>query len=123
MVAGPMMGQMMAGIPGLFAYLQPFPVLEISTGATQQVQGKYAFSISGVNPEQVYEAGGRMMARIYQHPDYRKIFENASSDFFNNTPNLDVRIRREQARIRGVSEARILGLLRNAYSQNFVYLI
>jgi HAE1 family hydrophobic/amphiphilic exporter-1 len=122
MVAGEMMGQM-SGTPGMFAFLRPFPVLEISTGATQQLQGNYAFSISGVNPDQVYEAGGKLMARIYAHPDFGKIFETASSDYYSNTPNLDVRIRRDQARIRGVSETRILALLRNAYSQNFVYLI
>src|SRR6185436_3629252 len=90
---------------------------------TQQLQGNYAFSISGVNPDQVYDAGGKLMARIYAHPDFAKIFETASSDYYSNTPNLDVRIRRDQARIRGVSETRILALLRNAYSQNFVYLI
>jgi HAE1 family hydrophobic/amphiphilic exporter-1 len=122
MVAGEMMGRM-ASTPGMFAFLRPFPVLEISTGATQQLQGNYAFSISGVNPEQIYEVGKRMMARIYQHPDFSKLFETASSDYYSNTPNLDVRIRRDEARTRGVSEARILGLLRNAYSQNFVYLI
>ncbi len=122
MVAGQMMGQM-ADIPGLLGFLRPFPVLEISTGATQQLQGNYAFSISGVNPDQVYEAGGKLMGRIYAHPDFATIFETASSDYYASTPNLDVRIRREEARIRGVSEARILGLLRNAYSQNFIYLI
>jgi HAE1 family hydrophobic/amphiphilic exporter-1 len=44
-------------------------------------------------------------------------------DYFSNTPNLDVSLRREQARSYGVSEARILTLLRNAYSQNYLYLI
>jgi HAE1 family hydrophobic/amphiphilic exporter-1 len=121
-VAGELMGQL-GSHPGMFAGLRPFPVLEISTGATQQLQGNYAFSISGVNADQVYEAGQKLMARIYQHPDFSKIFETASSNYYNNTPNLDVRIRRDEARIRGVSEARILALLRNAYSQNFVYLI
>jgi HAE1 family hydrophobic/amphiphilic exporter-1 len=46
-----------------------------------------------------------------------------SSDFFNNTPNLDIELRRDQAKTYGVSEARILTLLRNAYSQNYLYLI
>ena len=46
-----------------------------------------------------------------------------SSDYYNNTPNLDIELRREQAKAYGVSEARILGLLRSAYAQNYVYLI
>jgi HAE1 family hydrophobic/amphiphilic exporter-1 len=50
-------------------------------------------------------------------------FVSASWDYFANTPNLDIDLRREQAKIYGVSEARILTLLRNAYSQNYLYLI
>ena len=48
---------------------------------------------------------------------------SVSSDYFFNTPNLDIELRREQAKLYGVSEARILTLLRNAYSQNYLYLI
>ena len=94
-------------------------MLEISTGATNQNQGQYAFSVSGVNPEQVYDAAGKLMAKLYEYPG----FATVSSDFFNNTPNLDIDIRRDQARMYGVSETRILSLLRTAYSQNYVYLI
>jgi HAE1 family hydrophobic/amphiphilic exporter-1 len=36
---------------------------------------------------------------------------------------VNIEIRRDQAKILGVSEARILNLLRNAYSQNYLYLI
>ena len=94
-------------------------MLEISTGATNQNQGQYAFSVSGVNPEQVYEAAGKLMAKLDEYPG----FATVSSDFFNNTPNLDIELRRDQAKMYGVSETRILSLLRNAYSQNYVYLI
>ncbi len=48
---------------------------------------------------------------------------SVSSDFYNNTPNVNIDIRRDQAKTYGVSEARILNLLRNAYSQNYLYLI
>jgi len=106
-------------IPGVMAFLRPFPVLEISTGATSQNQGQYAFSISGVNPEQVYDAGAKLLAKMYEFPGFLTV----SSDFFNNTPNLDIELRREQAKTYGVSETRILALLRSAYAQNYVYLI
>jgi HAE1 family hydrophobic/amphiphilic exporter-1 len=45
------------------------------------------------------------------------------SDLFTNTPQLRIDIDREQAASYGVSVAKIEDLLRNAYSQNFVYLI
>jgi HAE1 family hydrophobic/amphiphilic exporter-1 len=114
--------KLMAGmgtIPGVMAFLRPFPVLEISTGATNQNQGQYQFSISGVNPQQVYDASGKLLARLHEYPGFLTV----SSDYYNNTPSLDIELRREQAKLNGVSEARILTLLRNAYSQNYLYLI
>lgn len=118
-------GQLMGGlnsVPGLIGFIRPLPVLEITTGATAQT-GQYAFSLSGVNAGQVYEAGSKLLGRLYQDPGFPDIFDMARSDLYHNTPNLDIKIRRDEARIRGVSETRILGLLRSAYSQNFVYLI
>jgi HAE1 family hydrophobic/amphiphilic exporter-1 len=117
-VAGGFMGKL-ASIPGVFAFFRPMPVLDISTGATNQNQGQYAFAISGVNSEQVYDVGQKLMARLRTYPG----FATVSSDYFANTPNLEINIRRDQARTYGVSESRILTLLRNAYSQNYLYLI
>jgi HAE1 family hydrophobic/amphiphilic exporter-1 len=117
-VAGQLMGKL-ASIPGIFPFLRPYPVLEISTGATNQNQGQYAYSLSGVSPDQVYETAGKLMARLKDYPG----FATLSSDYFAHTPSLNVEIRRDQARTYGVSEARILALLRNAYSQNYLYLI
>jgi hydrophobic/amphiphilic exporter-1 (mainly G- bacteria), HAE1 family len=117
-VAGELMGKINSN-PGVFAFLRPFPVLEITTGATEQNQGQYAFALSGVNPDQVYETAGKLMAEFGQYPGFMSV----SSDLFTNTPNLDIDIRRDRAKIYGVSEARILSMLRNAYSQNYLYLI
>jgi HAE1 family hydrophobic/amphiphilic exporter-1 len=117
-VAGGLMGKL-GTIPGVFAFLRPMPVLNISTGATNQNQGQYAYSLSGVNSQQVYDVAQKLMARLRQYPGFATI----SSDYFANTPNLEINIRRDQARTYGVSETRILTLLRNAYSQNYLYLI
>lgn len=118
MAAGQLMGKL-GSIPGVFAFLRPFPVLEINTGTVSQNQGQYAFSISGVNANEVYETAAKLTGKLYEYPG----FATVSSDLFQNTPNLDIDIRRDQARMFGVSEARILSLLRNAYSQNYLYLI
>src|SRR5437660_11268760 len=117
-VAGQMMGKLNS-IPGVFTFLQPFPVLQISTGVTAQQQGQYAYAVSGVDGPQVYEVGQKLLAKLMQYPG----FQSVSSDYYANTPNLNIDLRRDQAKTYGVSETRILTLLRNAYSQNFVYLI
>ncbi len=117
-VTAGMMGKLNT-IPGVFSFLRPFPVLEISTGVTSQNQGQYAYSVSGANPQQVYEVSQKLMGKLAEYPGFLSV----SSDFYNNTPNVDIEIRREQAKTYGVSETRILTLLRNAYSQNYLYLI
>jgi hydrophobic/amphiphilic exporter-1 (mainly G- bacteria), HAE1 family len=116
--AAQMMGKI-ASNPGVFAFLRPFPVLEISTGAVNTNQGQYAFSLSGVDSDQVYETAGKLMGKLQGYPGFLTL----SSDWFSNTPNLDIELRRDQAKMHGVSEARILELLRSAYSQNYLYLI
>jgi HAE1 family hydrophobic/amphiphilic exporter-1 len=117
-VAGQLMGKLGA-IPGIFPFLRPFPVLEISTGATNQNQGQYAFALSGVDPGEVYDAATKLVGKLREYPGFLTL----SSDYFSNTPGLDIELRRDQAKTYGVSETRILELLRNAYSQNYLYLI
>ena len=117
-VAYELMGKL-GSIPGVFPFLRPFPVLEISTGATNTNQGQYAYTVSGVNSAEVYQTAMQLIGKIQTFPGLASV----SSDYFFNTPNLDIELRREQAKLYGVSEARILTLLRNAYSQNYLYLI
>jgi hydrophobic/amphiphilic exporter-1 (mainly G- bacteria), HAE1 family len=117
-VTAEMMGKLNT-IPGLMTFLRPFPVLEISTGVTNQNQGQYAFTVSGANPGEVYETGQKLMAKMMEYPGFLSV----SSDYYSNTPNLNIDIRRDEAKTLGVSETRILSLLRTAYSQNYTYLI
>src|SRR5438093_1845383 len=63
LVAGEMMAKLKS-IPGVFTFLRPFPVLEISTGVTSQQQGQYAFAVSGVNGPQVYEVGQKLLGKL-----------------------------------------------------------
>jgi HAE1 family hydrophobic/amphiphilic exporter-1 len=118
-VTGQLMGQLNSKIPGLLTFLKPQPVLQISTGATAQLQGQFAYSISGIDPNEVYSSAGTLMRKMFEFPGF--LFVN--SDLFNHTPNLQVDILRDQAKTYGVSETRILNLLHQAYSQNYVYLI
>jgi HAE1 family hydrophobic/amphiphilic exporter-1 len=106
-------------IPGLTAVITPQPVLQINVGATNQTQGQYAYTISGIVPQDVYAATDQLMGKLRTF----KGFASVRSDFYNNTPNLTINIDRERAATYGVSTSAIQSLLKNAYSQNYVYLI
>ena len=118
-VSAQLMGAISGSIPGVLTFLQPNPVLEISTGATSKTTGRYAYALSGINPNEVYEAAAKMMGKMNEYPGFLFV----TSDLYNHTPNLQIDILREQAKLYGVSEARILTLLHDAYSENFSYLI
>jgi len=118
-VAGQLMGAVSGRIPGVLAFLQPNPVLEISTGATANTQGQFAYSLSGIDPAEVYAVAGKMMQKMNQYPGFLFV----TSDLFNHTPNLQVELLRDQAKLYGISESRILEMLHNAYSENYTYLI
>jgi HAE1 family hydrophobic/amphiphilic exporter-1 len=106
-------------IPGLTAVITPSPVLQINVGATNQTQGQYAYTISGIVPQDVYGASNQMMTNLRGF----KGFASVRSDYYNSTPNLSINIDRERAATYGVSTSAIQSLLKNAYSQNYVYLI
>jgi hydrophobic/amphiphilic exporter-1 (mainly G- bacteria), HAE1 family len=106
-------------IPGLTAVITPSPVLQINVGATNQTQGQYAYTISGIVPQDVYGAANQMMTSLRGF----KGFASVRSDYYNSTPNLKIDIDRERAATYGVSTSAIQSLLKNAYSQNYVYLI
>ncbi len=90
-----------------------------STGATANLQGQFAYAISGIDPNEVYATAGKLIQKMHEFPGF--LFVN--SDLFNHTPNLQINILRDQAKLYGVSETRILNLLHEAYSQNYIYLI
>jgi hydrophobic/amphiphilic exporter-1 (mainly G- bacteria), HAE1 family len=118
-VAGQLMGGIASSVPGVVAFLQPNPALEISTGATANAQGQFAYAMSGIDANEVYATANKMLTKMHEYPGF--LFVN--SDLYNHTPNLQVDILRDQAKLYGVSETRILTLLHDAYSQNYSYLI
>ena len=118
-VSSQLMGRLNSSIPGLITFLKPQPVLQISTGATANLQGQFAYAISGIDPTEVYATAGKLIQKMHEFPGF--LFVN--SDLFNHTPSLQINIQRDQAKLYGVSETRILNLLHEAYSQNYIYLI
>jgi len=121
-ITGHIMGNLMMRIQGAMGVLVPQPVLEISTGATNTQGGQFAFTISGVDPAEVYASSQALINKLYEKAGTMFIAPIVS-DLYMNTPGLRVNILREKASMYGVSASSIESLLRNAYSENYVYLI
>lgn len=126
-VAAELAGSMVMSNPGMLAFVIPQPTLEIATGAARRSQGQFSFAISGIDPAQVYETGGKLMG-AFMKDGAGKFFlpmmqGGVSNDMYLQTPQLKIKILRDQAASYGVSATAIETLLRNAYSQNYVYLI
>jgi HAE1 family hydrophobic/amphiphilic exporter-1 len=120
-VSNDVRGRLMAALHGSIGVLTPQPVLQISTGATAQQGGKFAYSLSGVDPHEVYAAAGALTGKLM--PLVGKVFAGPPIPDMFNTPQLKIDILRDKAAMYGVSASRIESLLRNAYSENYVYLI
>jgi HAE1 family hydrophobic/amphiphilic exporter-1 len=113
--------KLMMSLPGSIGVLTPQPVLEISTGATSRQGGQFAYTVSGINPDEVYAAAGALTGKLM--PAVGTVFAGPPIPDMFNTPQLRIDIHREKASTYGVSAQRIESLLRNAYSENYVYLI
>ena len=122
-VTGMLMGKLHSVVNTL-SVLQPQPVLQISTGATANQLGKYAYAISGIDGDEVNMTAMKMMGAMSKweyngHPG----FATMQPDLYIHTPSLQIDILRDQASMYGVSATAIENTLRQAYSQNYVYLI
>jgi HAE1 family hydrophobic/amphiphilic exporter-1 len=113
--------------PGMLAFLIPQPTLQIATGAASRNQGQFSYAISGVDPKEVYETAGKLMGAFVMQGAGKYFLPmmqgGVSNDMYLQTPQLKIHIKRDQAKSYNISEARILTLLHDAYSQNYVYLI
>ena len=118
-VCGELIGAVMGSTPGALGIFKPQPVLQISTGATANNLGQLAYTVSGIDTKEVWDIGRKLEGAMHQFPGFATVL----SDLYTHTPSLQIDILREQASSYNVSAARIETLIRNAYSQNYVYLI
>ena len=123
-VSGDLMKNIFMQTTGLLTVLPPQPVLQISTGATARNTGPVSFSISGTDPQEVYATGYKLMGAFAQQLGHLLAPQGGMvPDMYLQTPNVQIEPLRDQAATYGVSTTHIETLLRNAYSQNYDYLI
>lgn len=109
----------LAKIPGAMTFIRPIPSLKIDTGVVGGNQGKYSYTISGVDTNQVYSTGIAMLQALRQYDALASV----SSDMYFNTPELKIKINRDQISTYGLSVLTYENQLKSAYSENYIYLI
>ena len=110
-------------IPGVIPAIRPRPTLEISTGTTGQQQGEYAFSLYGLNKDQVYKAAQQITGKLRQKEQKGELFSSVQNDLYLDNPELKIEINRDAASTYGVDTVSLASMLSQAYSENFTYLI
>jgi HAE1 family hydrophobic/amphiphilic exporter-1 len=106
-------------IPGVMAFLRPMPTLSVSTGAISTNQGKYAYTLSGVDANEIYKYTGALVSALRKNPGFSTI----STDMFISNPQISIDYLRDQAASYGISIYSIENMLKQAFSENFCYQI
>jgi HAE1 family hydrophobic/amphiphilic exporter-1 len=100
-------------VPGVVPLIQPYPTLEIDTGATSNMQGQYAFQLTSTDPDLLYKTAEKLVAKLQKTEGFAEV----SSDMRMNTPFEELEILRDQAYSYGVNVADIENTLAAAFSQ------
>ncbi|HSV63384.1 MAG TPA: efflux RND transporter permease subunit, partial [Chthoniobacterales bacterium] len=75
--------QQLSDMPGIFPTLNPAPVLQINIGATGSQFGRYSYSISGIDPDEVYAAADALGDKLKDYPGF---VAPPRSNLFRNQP-------------------------------------
>ncbi|MEO0794437.1 MAG: efflux RND transporter permease subunit [Verrucomicrobiota bacterium] len=106
-------------IPGILPAIQPQPSLQISTGATSTQLGNYAYSLSGLDADDVYRIAEELVGAM-QGSGY---FSSVRSDLFLSNPQIELELWRPLGSAYGVTATNFATVLKDAYSLNYSYLI
>jgi HAE1 family hydrophobic/amphiphilic exporter-1 len=109
-------GQIYEQVPGVLPLIRPIPTLQISAGATSNQQGEFAYTLTSADPDSLYAAAGKLLAKLQNEPGFLQV----SSDMRHQVPFLDVEVMRDQAYTYGVSADTVEQTLMLALSGNRV---
>jgi HAE1 family hydrophobic/amphiphilic exporter-1 len=101
------------GVPGVITLVHPFPSLFIDTGATDNMQGAYAYQLTSTDPDLLYSTAQKMISRLQNTTG----FSTVSSDMRMNTPFQELEILRDQAYSYGVNAREIENTMALAFAQ------
>lgn len=101
-------------VDGLKGYIKNIPLIDLSTG--QQSRAAYQFALHSVFSDRIYPSARRLIERMQKDP----LFQGVNSDLELDTPQINVKILRDQASRLGISPTEIEKAFSYSYSGNFI---
>lgn len=108
------LSQKVNAIPGLSTFFKNVPLIDLSIGASNK--GPYQYTLQSLNTENLYKSAEELLGRL----NTEELFQGITSDMEVKTPQLNVKILRDQASRLGVDVKDIEEALLLSYSGNRV---
>ncbi|MEI6054784.1 MAG: efflux RND transporter permease subunit [Lentisphaerota bacterium] len=117
-VVGMMWGKLInLDYPLGFVFMQPYPVLKISTGGESTAKGaQYSYTITGPNEDDVYSCTNNLQAQMEKMPELVGIQTSVKL----NMPQLEIELLRDLASVFNITATDIENTLSLAYSKGRV---
>lgn len=107
----------LSGVEGVQSFIKNVPLIDLAIG--QESRAAYQFALQGINSEHIYESARKLLAKMRQLP----MFLGVNSDLEIDTPQINVKLLRDQAAQHGITAADIEGAFSLGYSGNLISLI
>ena len=112
---------MLFQINGIIPLIKPMPVLDIQTTSSDSKRGKYFYTLTGPETEQVNQAAETLLKKLAMIPGIDRSSLNCNVD--NKDPILSVDYQRRRLFQYGLTPYQIESALKEAFSLNYSYLI
>lgn len=112
---------MLFQVNGILPLIKPIPVLDIQTTSSDSKRGKYFYTLTGLETDQVSQAATTLLKKLAAIPGIDKSSLNCNID--NNDPMLAVDYCRRRLFQYGLTPYHIESALKEAFSLNYSYLI
>lgn len=112
---------MLFQVNGVLPLIKPIPVLDVQTSSSDSKRGKYFYTLTGVETDQVNQAAGMLLKKLAVIPGIDRSSLNCNID--NNDPLLAIDYHRRRLFQYGLTPYQIENTLKEAFSLNYSYLI
>ena len=112
---------MLFQVPGILPLIKPMPVLQIQTSSSDNKRGKYFYTLTGIEGNNVYKAAQMFAKKLATLPGVDPSSINSNVEL--NNPTLNVEYNRRRLFQYGLNPYVLENTLKDTFSMNYSYLI